>query len=551
MSIKSLIHIKKILLSPLVIGIVFFLLIQLQIFNLNIDFRDEGLLLSNAVKINQGEIPYKNFPLITTPGTYYIQAFVMKIFGNYIITDRIIYILSFILILILSNKLFKFSSYLNYLFLILLSIVYIGVGAYGFYNIEGLVLILTSFYLFNKLQKKNSIYFYSFLLGIINSLTFIIKQSYGSSAFLIFLLLLIFFTDKKYLVKNLIVYVSGILTIVLPFFLYFYLNDAFDSLVYYVFYFSGLAKSHRMPFLVTSLLFIPFLIFILNVCKKFSFKKIILLILSIFSFIILYFAISPQRINYLLATFTDISTYYFLLFLTLPLILIVKLLKTKKIQDKQILVISILSFCLFLTSATSGRDYATVVVVSPLYIPLFIYILNKACKGFKILTKNIIITFILFLFIFPSVIYMLKVSVNLYEKKMTYSKMFSQEGKYVMLSQPQNKELKSVILYVNNLTLPSKKILCFPYCPILNYLSKLESASYFNFFYPETFRAENQNRVITDLEKANNAIVLVQRPGVIEKEANFEDKRLNVLKKFITNNYRQVKATEDFSIYVK
>lgn len=545
-------HLKKIILSPLFIGIIFFLLIQLQFFNLNIDFRDEGLLLSNAVRITNGEIPYKDFPLITTPGTYYIQAFAMKIFGSYIITDRIIYILCFVLILILSNKLFKFSSkYLNYLFLILLSVVYVGEGAYGFYNIEGLVLILTSFLFFKKLQKNNTAFFYSFLIGAANSLVFIFKQSYGSLSFLSFLLLIMFFTEKKQLMKNVLIYLGGILSILIPFFLYFYFNKAFYDLIYYIFYFSSEVKGHRLPFLITTLLFIPFFIFVFSIFRKLSFKKVIFAVISILGFIALYFIISPQRINYLSSTLRDLSTYYFLFFLVMPLIAIGIFIKSKKMKEKQIIAASILSFCVFLASASSGRDYATVVVVSPLYISLVILIFDRVFREFRPLTKNITLTLILFLFIFPSVTYLSRILINLDRDKTLYEKMSIEEGKNILIPQSQNKDLNETISYVNFLSLPSEKLLCFPYCPMLNYLSEKKSASRFNFFYPETFRIKDQVTVINDLKNSKGTVILLQKPGSIEKEANFEDKRLSVLKKFITDNYKSVKTTQNFYIYTK
>jgi hypothetical protein len=542
--------ISKFIFSPLSIGIIFFLLIQLQIYNLNIDFRDEGLLLSNATKINNGQIPYRDFPLITTPGTYYVQAFVMKIFGDYIITDRILYILCFVLILIICSKLFKFSSnYLRYLYLVLLSTIYFGKGAYAFYNIEGVALILLSFLIFKKIQKNSNTALYSFVLGVLCSLVFIVKQSYGITSLFIFLVLLIFYSGKKNVVKSAMLYLCGALIILSMFFIYFTANSAIDQVIYYIFYFSAFAKGHRLSFIITALLFVPFYFIVINLLRKISMKRIFVFVVLTLGFISLYFIISPHRINYLISTLKDVTTYYYLIFLIVPLTSLIIFVKDKK--EIQITTLSILAFCLFMTSASSGRDYATVVVVSSLYIPLFIYLLTKMLNKYKISNTNAIISFALLLFIFPSVVSSSKILMDLYKNKVVYGNMMGNQTAHILISKSQAKELDSVINYISYLNLPSAKLLCFPYCPMFNYLSKRDAPSYFNFFYPETFRTSDQGKVINDLRKNSESIIVVQRQGVIEKEADFENVRLNLLKSFFVNNYKLISTSDNFYIYEK
>jgi hypothetical protein len=113
--------IKKVVFSPLLISTFLFLFFQLQVFNLGISYRDEGFLLNNAWQINQGKLPYRDFFLTTTPGTFYLQAFLMKIFGNYLIIDRLLYGALVILLLFLVSKIFKLRPPFDFLYLITLA----------------------------------------------------------------------------------------------------------------------------------------------------------------------------------------------------------------------------------------------------------------------------------------------------------------------------------------------------------------------------------------------------------------------------------------------
>lgn len=548
---NKLVYIKSIYLSPLFVGIVFFLLLQLQLFNLDLGFRDEGYLLNNAQRINNGEMPYVDFFLAITPGTYYVQAFIMKIFGNYIITDRILYILCVILLLTLSSKLFKLTPYLNYIFLIALGIVYAGKLAFASYNIEALIFIIISLSLFNKLTHNDEKHKYAFLIGFINSIVFIFKQSYAGVFFLIFLILIIFFTKRKYLIKNIFFYLLGSLTLPAIFLSFFYFDGSLQKLIDSIFYSALLVKNDRMPFILTALLFVAFLAFIFNFIRKFSMKRIILTAILFLLFFALYILISPSRIHYLYGLYKDLSVYYFLLFFTVPIILINLFAKSDNKQKKYLAIASIEALGLFLASAFSGRDYATVVVTAPLYIPLFFYALTIMRKNFKLPISNISITLLLTLFIFPSILYLVQAYGKLYGigyEKEIYANLDIKEAKYINIPINQKNDLESVTNYVKNTTSRTNtKLLCFPYCPLFYFLTERDNSSYFSFFYK--FRREDQDKVIKDIGSNKDLIILVQRKGEIEKEANYEDERLNNLKTFIQTNYNLAKITQNFYIY--
>lgn len=110
-------------------------------------------------------------------------------------------------------------------------------------------------------------------------------------------------------------------------------------------------------------------------------------------------------------------------------------------------------------------------------------------------------------------------------------------------------EILSIVKFVQKKTNQNDTILCFPYCPLLNVLTQRKSGSYFSFFYPETIRAKDQKRVIDDLKKNQTKIIIVQKPGEIEKEALYENNRLSLLRNYFLSNYNPVFSSQNFVIY--
>ena len=419
--------------SPLFIGIIFFLFLQLQVFNFGFNYRDEGFLLNNAQRINNGEIPYIDFSLAITPGSFYIQALTLRLFGNYVITDRILYILCVILVLMLSSGLFKLSKHWNYIFLLFLALIYTGMGAFASYNMYGVVFVMTTLFLFSKLKNNNKTYFYPFLIGLINSLALITKQTYGFIFFFVLLFLIVYFTERKYLFKNTLLYLMGSLILPTIIFSTLYFIGVLDKLIYNIFYFALAVKNDRLPFILTSILFTPFFILIVNFIKKSIFKKLRIAFIFFLFFFIIYILIAPTRITYLTSFYRESTIYYFILFFTIPLTLITLFFKSKNEQKKQMVITSIEAFSLFLASAFSGRDYTTVIITAPLYIPLFLYLLTMKCEKIKLPASNIVITLLLILFISPSVMSLISAYGKLYGigyKKENYETLNAKEAAY-------------------------------------------------------------------------------------------------------------------------
>lgn len=121
---------------PLIVASVIFIFLQSLVFNKELYLRDEGFLMNNAFRILNGEIPYRDFFLTTTPGTYYLQSLIFKFLGVHIILGRLLYIFCVIALLIIMNFLLNNINVIYKTFILLLTAcVFVEKGAFAFYNI--------------------------------------------------------------------------------------------------------------------------------------------------------------------------------------------------------------------------------------------------------------------------------------------------------------------------------------------------------------------------------------------------------------------------------
>jgi len=132
-------------------------------------------MLENARLIRQGHDPYRDFFLVTTPGSYYLQSF----FGvNKLLYDRILYLVTAITIMILTSYFIKLSYRQKLLYLLSLSILLFIPGSFAYYNpVVTLIgmFTLASLYQTSDCSKPR----WSFLSGFLVALAFFFKQSVG------------------------------------------------------------------------------------------------------------------------------------------------------------------------------------------------------------------------------------------------------------------------------------------------------------------------------------------------------------------------------------
>lgn len=71
----------------------FSFLVLIFFFNRGFAYYDEGFIVHAAQRVLQGQIPYRDFDLIYTPGTVFLTAAVFKLFGESILTGRVLSLL--------------------------------------------------------------------------------------------------------------------------------------------------------------------------------------------------------------------------------------------------------------------------------------------------------------------------------------------------------------------------------------------------------------------------------------------------------------------------
>lgn len=534
------------------LAIIIFLFFQLLVFNLGINWRDEGYLIYNGIRINQGEIPYRDFFLTTTPGSFYIQAFLMKVFGNQLIIGRWLYIAFVILMILFVSKVFDLNFFWHNLVLISLVLIFVTPGGFAFYNLEGLTMILIALWLLKKAVSLKSLK-YVFGVGLVSAITLIIKQSYGAMIIPAFLLIIVFYSDYEKRLRYIIGYLGGVTAVLTPFFIYFYVNGSFPQLIHYIFFFAQSVKSHQASFIFHRLVFIPlFIIFLrLIIQKSIKIKVTGLVIILILGGI--YFISSPARVGRLVDYLFDPLFYFYSIIFILPLLIIGLNIRPRNDEQKHLVMNSIVLLGLFLASASSGYDYTTVAIVSPLFVPLIIKFVTRLGEGYKF--KQVLMLLVTGLV----AVYTTILSFNdfspggkvygVYSKQDLTEILNLPETKYIRVSRENKEELEFLVSYIKKHVSFDGKIFCFPYCPMMNVLAQRNSASYYSFFYFETFMEKDQRAVIADLQFNQPSIILIQKKGDIEPEAGFEDDRLDDLKSFIIEKYKEELETKNFKIY--
>ncbi len=146
-----------------------------------IEYYDEGYILYSAQRINQGEIPYRDFHFAYTPGSIFLTSFAFKIFGESILSERLMaFFISFLTLALLFFITRKISG--NKLLLLIPALVYLfwGVAHINFVWPVMLAIfsgVLNCFLLLEGQAKRKNVYF--LLAGSSVVVTALFKQNFG------------------------------------------------------------------------------------------------------------------------------------------------------------------------------------------------------------------------------------------------------------------------------------------------------------------------------------------------------------------------------------
>lgn len=538
--------------SPLFLSIFIFLFHQLAVFNLFSGLFDEGILQYYAHLISQGQVPYRDFFLNITPGTFYVVAFFYKYLGSYILIERILGIFVVILTLFVCNKLFKLKTFWQYLYLTSLAFLSVAPARSFFFNDAAILFALIALYFLIKGIEKDKMYLIG-ISGLMSGICFMFKQSVGGLLFPAFIIGIFLVSGKKNLFKSIASYVIGEAAILVSVSAYFIFNNAFPQALYYIFLFAGLAKSHQLSFLAHRLIAIPFVILFFILLKRVKLKIKLLLVSLAFLAFLFYLILNTERIDRLLAYLPDPIFYVQSLSLLFPLIILSLSIGIQKIEKRRLILIAVAYLVLFLSLAASGYNMYPAMVVAPLFIPLLIFL--SETYGKKLVKHAKVITLATVLVIFG---YTIAFSQNplrfrdpifgSYPESHYIASLDVRQAQYMRFTPKESNDLMRVISYIKNNTKKDEKIFCFPYCPGLLFLSQRDGGSYYSLFYFETFMEKDQNSVINDLQKNNVHLVILQKTGGLEQRKKLEEQRLSKIRNYISANYSKALETPNFII---
>jgi len=216
------------------------LLILILIFSYTHGFipHDEGWIINPADRISQGQLPYRDFHYIYTPGVAYTIGLVFKIFGPSIVLSRIITLIFSLLTIFSIIKLSKYitKKYYHYFLPVLIYVtwgpMHINFAWPVIYAIwSG---ILTCLLLLVSIKKKSYLYF--FLSGITTGLTILFKQNFGFALLinnLIFYIILRKSINKNHIFSH----IFGVFLIPSAMLIYFLQNNALVPLINDLYFF--------------------------------------------------------------------------------------------------------------------------------------------------------------------------------------------------------------------------------------------------------------------------------------------------------------------------
>jgi hypothetical protein len=227
---------------------------------------DEGLVLVGAERVLNGEIPYKDFFLMYTPGQIYALAFFFKVFGISITTERaydiiiksLLSISIFLIIRFYAPKAFGLIGWAISLIWITFSVF----PAYPAYS--SLLFIYISIYFLLLHMKQSKLHFIIFsAISIVCSVLF--RHDFGAliTFVILFILLIRKISKEEPSWVPLILYILSGIIASLPFFIYFLLNSDITLMIrdLIIFPVKEFPKYQSIPYPFLSRNTLPFYVF--------------------------------------------------------------------------------------------------------------------------------------------------------------------------------------------------------------------------------------------------------------------------------------------------
>lgn len=187
---------------------------------------DYGYQIENAYRIYLGQIPYKDFFLALTPGTYAVTAAILSVSKDLLLFYCMAIAGITILLTYLILKIFSHNAFVN-LFLVL-PLLFAGYAIFPFplYDIDAGFAILVSLFFLLRPQT------HPFLMGLTVGIPFLFKQQMGFVYFASTILVFVILSIKHPNNRKTILLILGTIMVPLLFFLWLFSSGALSSFVY-------------------------------------------------------------------------------------------------------------------------------------------------------------------------------------------------------------------------------------------------------------------------------------------------------------------------------
>ncbi len=562
-----------------------------------IDIDDEGFHLYVSNMILKGLIPYRDFAIHASPGSFYLQAFIFKIFSPTIFVGRMSVV---VLGLYMTIMLYRISRYIipspNFAAIPSILFIFWGVAHFRFpwYGWYGLALALSFAYLGLKYFKTDK-GIYLFLAGLFCGLTLFTKQNLGTACFVsygFFLVIDTVFSKEgiKEKISNILrkgfIFFAGLSLILGTVAFYFYMKESLSQLFYYLFEFSLVtAKGRHIMFnpyphiKVSSLgiLLIPLAFAWLlygalwsekkrkNIFLFSSFLFIGLMILGCIFFIIRINEVDEIYIMDHIKTgvingFFNIAT--FSMFFSVIICLMRRL--KGKYQDRhtrQLLFITLFSILYTWAALCISRDHLHLILgMPPAYILMAFMFYSANQKVRHVLIRKgkddpraarfsnqaICILPLIFISYFGFFTSLKNEGFRSISPPLVnmHSGLDVKRGKGIIVTKENKDMIENIVGYIDANTKETERIFDTYRSLLFYFLSDRMTPSFYYYLHPGIFRSDKQEYVIDDIRKHNINLVITEKRSW-DDLGWYMDKDNNPLTykiwRYVADNYRKEK----------
>ena len=557
-------------------------------------FSDEGHFLYSAQLINEGELPYRDYWIEQTPGSFYLQSLIFKITGASIMAGRLsmvaLAIIICLLMFIISRKLAPFPySLIPAVIYCFWGISQINIPWYSHYAL--FFCLLGAYFLSNYINRKKLIW--AFYSGLAIGMCVLMKQNLGAACFLgtnAFLLLEKIICARTNQLNTWSSLLKKIFTLsvgaAIPFFVMvgiYYKYNALHNLFYHVFGVAWISTKTRLSLklfpdielpsitILTSYLWlVASLYFLLTKrLRRFSITAVIGIII-----IGLTVAFTPKlqqwhnvRHYFAFGVISAVFNIPAICLLTGLFSFISWFKKLKPLEGNAnviFLFVVIYSSCYFLTSLILGRDYIHIVEhIAPCFLPLaFIAFKSdislqkkfgyKNAVFFKICLIAIPILLVAIRGAFASANNEIQYVESLPKYKMDYKIEKVPRAKGIYIEEEKGRQVEALINYLQAVTAKDDYIFLFSSGQMIYFLAERRHPYIQTFFHDEIFYKENQPVVIEKIKEKNVRYVVIWNEKTnLSTWAQDEDCKYRLISKFLLDNYRTLKDFGRFSVWEK